>query len=144
MTVPTVLLKTLTDARDLLRTGWTQGVMSRDTTGTSTAITHGTGPAICWCAYGAVRHAAANHLEAFPVRVLEWVLNQTTPPVVYSSTAFSRPIEWSLIGWNDEPERTLQQVLDLFDLAIEWLKTNPDYLFDVTKFNNWRSNRHVA
>ena len=103
-------LTILTDARKLLsRTGaWTQGAYARDAAGVGLRASEPT--ACSWCIQGAM----------FKVRNLTG--NLATPEILRAQEALLRHTNESdtagLWCWNDQPGRTQEEVLDLFDKAL--------------------------
>lgn len=84
----------LTNARDLIEKGWTQG----------TLVKRG-----CYCAMGAVLYADLCEDDKF------WRTNEAISRL---STAAGLDVESGIVDWNDAPERTQAEVLEVFDRAI--------------------------
>lgn len=95
---------TLIEARQKISEGWTQGAYARmsnevDDGGKVSADSR---LATCWCSVGAVSAVSPRPYET--LRKLKETLGGV-------STA-------DIIQWNDDPTRTKEEVLDLFDRAI--------------------------
>lgn len=89
-------VEVLRKARDLLATGaWCQGNAARDKHGEP--VDESDPSAVRWCALGACWHAGCG-LEAM--------------------RAIQRQVGTFITEWNDDPDRTLAEVLDAFDRAI--------------------------
>jgi hypothetical protein len=93
-------LEGLLRMRELLATPdrWTQGVLAKDANGAP--VSCDSDRASCWCFVGASFGAKIAPLE-----------------VAYLAEAMSPYAHWAT--WNDAPERTHADVLDLIDRAIE-------------------------
>lgn len=94
------LSQILAVARNLIAQGWTQKTYARDKDGRPTPF--GGPAATCWCASGAVQHAAA---DGFRAREALRIFRTATGG-------------WPVAPWNDEPTRTQDGVLEAFDIAI--------------------------
>lgn len=101
-TVPTLLR----EARELIAQGWTQHAFARDAQGEICAASEAV--ATCWCIRGAVRRVCLTG-ESSESPLWGKVLHTL-------STTLGRG---GLAEWNDAPERTKEEVLSLFDRAIE-------------------------
>ena len=96
---------------ELLESGWTQGQSARDENGRPVPIGHQS--ACEWCATGALFTAdieMTNDLHA------SLAMHQAMARVV--AAARQRHHE-ALITWNDAPNRTVDQVIDVFRKALE-------------------------
>ena len=82
---------------------WTKGVFARDSEGHSCSPC--TPFAVCWCLFGAIRKAG-NNVSTKAVDAMCSLI----------------PVTGSHAAWQDEPERTHQEVLDLLDTSIERLE----------------------
>lgn len=98
----TELTALLRKARGYVERGWTREVGARNTLGMETSSTNRY--AIRWCTIGAMERANAGPGEM--VSHGRALLLSLIPDI-------------SLAGWNDAPGRTQQDVLNLFDRAIE-------------------------
>lgn len=109
MTEPQMTLDILKRARALLTPpgAWTQTAFARDRDGEP--INADSEAAISWCSAGALeaskggktRWRAQNHLKS-----------------AISTSERSFVSEWSVLTWNDNPDRTQKEVLAAFDKAI--------------------------
>jgi hypothetical protein len=100
----TTILQILKNARNLLKKkGWTQGANACNERGTEVGYTAEN--AATFCARGAVWHVDEGNDEA-----------ATRALALLSSCTISN---LGLISWNDSPGRTKEEVLALFDRAIE-------------------------
>ena len=102
--------RVLQEARALIAQGWTQGEFARKAgvpTGTSALGSD------CWCASGALSHVALRHGDYdMPAKdKARRVLGDVLGPD-FAAYGFSLP------RWNDDPARTQEEVLALFDKAI--------------------------
>lgn len=103
-------------AKGYVERGWCQGSSATNEQGEVVNPFHPS--ACCWCAQGAVNAAA------FEFRLESW----------FESAVTSLRKELRILGvenpsiprWNDDPFRTKQEVLDLFDRAIQRLKEQID------------------
>lgn len=98
---------TLIEARQKISEGWTQGAYARmsnevDDGGKVYADSR---LATCWCSVGAVGAVTPEAMSSLPA------LNKIKEVMNWPSTA-------DIIQWNDDPTRTKEEVLDLFDRAI--------------------------
>lgn len=103
-----LILSILTRAREaLVRKGWTQGLYARDAS--HSQVTPDDEYAVCFCSMGAVyryipksdKKRTAYHIHA----LFACVLNID-------------PTELHMGEWNDDPKRTKEDVLSLYDKAI--------------------------
>ena len=102
MILPTVV-EALRESRKNIKDGWTQGAFARTIKGYVTDPA--SSEAVKWCAYGAVI-PNNNFIEAQKFLSLAvWQIDLLVTP--------------SIVAWNDRPERTKEQVLAVYDLAIE-------------------------
>ena len=108
--------ETLKGARDLLAQGWVQGIAwATDVDGTE-----------CYCATGAIREACTTRPDPFPyiIEAIERVLvaagKCSDPQCSRGGGWISAPGE--LQSWNDNAERTKEEVLKAFNKAIENLE----------------------
>ncbi len=97
MTTEEVLVAT----RDLIQKGWTQNVYARDANGRM--VPYGGPGAVCWCLSGALHTVTLGNPN---VRFME------------AHAAIKAVIGWPMAPWNDQPERTQQDVLDAIDKAL--------------------------
>lgn len=97
-------LEVLRKARELISdpARWTQGEIARDTDGVTVHADHRL--AVCWCAIGAVKHAA-QHMGVHDVYKVFDALDQTAPGGL-------------VVQFNDDPATTHDDVLAMFDRAI--------------------------
>lgn len=99
----------LQKARGLLVKGWTKGAYARIADNTPVIFSHSN--ATCWCMVGALY--AANS---------KFVSNNSTGEFYglrYLWAAITLGNESELTHWNDTPERTINDVLDVYDKAIQ-------------------------
>ena len=99
--------QTLADAKDAVRKGWTKGTNARNALGES--VKYGSSAAVCWCAGGALFLALSKQRTmkaAHRRRVIE----------LFSGAAGVKPLD--IWVWNDDKNRTVEQVLQAFDNAI--------------------------
>jgi hypothetical protein len=100
---PTEAIETLRKMRELLSVPerWTKASFARDRQGNS--LTNAVDPrAVCWCLVGAGKMCGIDPRPGSPA--YEMLLRMTP----------FRQLSW----WNDAPERTHAEVLDLLDRAI--------------------------
>ncbi len=98
----------LTAARDLVRIGWTQGTLARDTRGNPIDPRDST--AIAWCPAGAVIRVLA------PGTHIYWPDRVFGHPAI---TAMQDVIPATYVtDWSDAPGRTLAEVLAMFERAL--------------------------
>lgn len=91
----------LKEARKLLiEKGWTQAAYARDINGYR--VSPRSTDAVCFCSIGAIQHVHGSW--GVPERFL---------------TRASEHAYWSVPVWNDKPGRTKEDVIALFDKAIE-------------------------
>ena len=104
----------LKDARDLLAQGWVQGIAwATDVDGTE-----------CYCATGAIREAC---MGAEPDKYRPKYFQKAVSKALGTDTMWADTLDWTdevfaLQHWNDEAERTKEEVLKAFDKAIENLE----------------------
>jgi hypothetical protein len=105
--------KTLIAARKILaENGWAQKAFAKDANGVGVLPEATT--AVAFCALGALDRAC--HEESFPYIAPRHVLNRATHAITGDG-------HWSNISYyNDEKERTKEDVLALYDNAIELSK----------------------
>ena len=89
----------LTEARKLIAQGWTQGGYNRVVNGVE-----------CWCISGAIRQAA-QYDNPMELEFVDLIRALRADDFYISSSS-------KLIKWNDAPDRTQEDVLDLIDRAI--------------------------
>ena len=99
-------------AQSRIRQGWTQNTSARDVDGNPCMSQ--SSKAVCWCTLGA--------LSAAKVRDLP----EDVRTIVYRSLevavkAFGGPSDTA--RWNDEPHRTKEDVIEVFDEAIRIAET---------------------
>lgn len=99
---------TLIEARQKISEGWTQRAYARmsnevDDGGKVSAESR---LATCWCVTGAVWAVTPEAMSSMPA------LNKLKEVMSWPSTT-------DIIQWNDEPTRIKEEVLELFDRAIE-------------------------
>ena len=98
-------LEVLKKARDLISTPdkWTKGAVARDRHGF--AVEPYAQMAVCWCSVGALERAVGANLNVY-----------------YAAFAVLRKQhDESVVSFNDDPNTTHQDVLDLFDRTIKSL-----------------------
>lgn len=106
-------LETLEAARALLARGWTQNVCARNEKGEG--VGSRAPEAVCWCALGAINAVTSSSFEGAAVRAAVY-------QAILDSVRSRHPF-LDLSGWNDRPNRTQEEVLELFDAAIARLKS---------------------
>lgn len=95
----TILLK----ARDAVMRGWTQRTLARDAIGDS--VKSQDPRAVGFCAIGALWHATNDErLVIYAANVLR--------------DALTEPRDITLVMWNDNPLRTQEEVVALYDKAL--------------------------
>ena len=110
------VLECLKETRKLVQQGWTQFCCARD------ALNETTGPsnpkAVKWCLFGAVARASfivngPNSLfhEGYSLR------NKTT--AVLDNIVIATTMAHEIVTWNDGPNRTQEEVIQVIDMAIE-------------------------
>jgi hypothetical protein len=118
----------LVEARDLLRTGWTQRAPARDDAGVETSATDAR--STCWCVLGAVyavtmrmeRALGLDPFRLFPAgRCDPWATARWR-----AISSLESHIDVSIVVFNDAPDRTQEQVIDLFDRTIADMPAGPD------------------
>jgi hypothetical protein len=107
----------------ITETGWTQGAFARDANGRPNGINHVTGErCACYCLSGAVDRATNilfgedggwNITHAADTFLTELVQQKFSPELR------------SYIEWNDQKGRTVKEVLDLLDDAVEKAPSAP-------------------
>lgn len=99
----------LTFARKRVAKGWTQGVLARDETGKE--VRPSSPKAVCWCMSGAL-NAVKPYSKGEPAtrNAVSNILNSITRPAN------------GYVSWNDAPQRTQEEVLHIFDRAIDMLR----------------------
>lgn len=106
--LPKRLIKKLEEARDLIKTGWTQGrYVSNEKKET------------CYCAMGAISKVS-NDGETID-RLSRWLTGSSKSLNVYATNKVDggeMSAEDAVITWNDAPNRTKRQVLSAFTSAI--------------------------
>jgi len=114
----TEVTELLTEARARIARGWTQGANARDASGC--VADDWSAAAVCWCAMGALA------VSGYPRRPSGGALSRAV-----AELAASLPVDTGrdaigigaramvLAGWNDAPLRTREDVLELYDRAIE-------------------------
>ncbi len=102
------VLDVLVDARGLVQAGWTQGAYARNAAGKCTIPSDS--DAVSFCALGALAKLVSRESWLFtPARkALESALGTT-----------------AVSEWNDEPGRTREEVLAVFDGAITSMSVEP-------------------
>lgn len=93
-------LDLLIAGRERIRKGWVKGYYAIDASGKNTGA--GSARAVAWCPYGAV------FLDVEAVKALHAVM----------------PKYDTLVRWADSPKRTHAEIIDLFDRAIERIRSN--------------------
>lgn len=102
----------LIDAKTLLETqGWTQKAYARDKDGNTTPAIPGLGEPVCFCSVGALLHAGGN--ADLALDIASDCLRDVLPGR-----------DFSIIDFNDTPGRTKQEVLDVFQKAIDTCPPN--------------------
>lgn len=76
----------------LLKQGWTQHVMARDSDGNETNPI--SNKAVCWCLLGAIYKVGGHTSEAIHYKVT------------------------NIAAWNDNPNRTVEEVIDLVEKTL--------------------------
>jgi hypothetical protein len=95
-------VRLLQESKARVERGWTQVVMARDAAGGLVAAW--SEHAVCWCALGALR---AGSLDS---SVAEMFLSRALP---------AEAMRENVAAWQDEPGRQKEEVVALFDRAIE-------------------------
>lgn len=110
-----LILKVLQQARRLVskRGGWIQGVEAERRDGHSTNT--GDPKACKFCTYGAVEHSAK--LLA-PKGMYDIALRDAALQVLRPNSGISQ----SIVGWNDDKNRTQLEVVMAFDFSLHLLK----------------------
>lgn len=90
---------TETPALDLIRKGWTQKISARNNDGLP--VHPEDNRAVCWCSIGAINRAYAD----FSGR--NWALEKLSLVID----------DINIMGWNDQPFRTHDQVIKVFEQA---------------------------
>lgn len=113
-------LPVLREARALISdpSRWTKGAEARDIGGKS--ISSRSDSAVCFCSSGAVEHIVWRDRASCPVSTNKALFAGLIAlcEEVERDTGYRKPIE----VWNDNEARTHEEVLTLFDLAIERLE----------------------
>ena len=91
---------TLVEARQKIEQGWTQEAYARDKT--NEKVSTSSREATCWCVMGALVAVTVRYDQALDT--IMGVIGAKHPG--------------DIIDWNDDPARTQEQVLELFDRAI--------------------------
>ncbi len=99
----------LVEARRLIAQGWTQGTYARDRDGLG--INYEQEFAVSFCTFGAIYRAREDAKVRADGMILEVVIKQ----LVDCLPGRSR----DLVAFNDYPDRTQDEVLELFDCAIK-------------------------
>lgn len=100
----------LVRAQQILKDGaWTKGAIARDAYGLK--VSPDAYDATCWCAIGAIDKAALELYGEIPHKELNAIID---------SMLLQLPDPFWLIGtFNDAPETTLEDVINLFQRAID-------------------------
>lgn len=112
----------LAQARALVENGWTQKSFGRNANGTpGDAWKHGDYEPVQFCMLGAMRSARGMFDEERKVENIAYhkgcdALSSTIAGKGY--TPDSDLYHYNIVGYNDEPGRTKEEVLEVFDLAI--------------------------
>lgn len=95
-------LSILKDAKELIEKGWTQGCMARDSHGIYAL--YDSKEAVCFCITGALWRVGQGEDVVIPlIRLMQH--------------AAGIPEDRFISSWNDEAERTQEEVVALFDKA---------------------------
>lgn len=106
-------LKILKHTRELISKGWTQNTYARDKDGEPTPSSRNEDKAVCWCLFGALIKADLKMMNEddysphFFIKYLE---------------EFESKLGEDIPRWNDDPQRTQQDVLNLLDNLISELE----------------------
>ena len=106
--IPT-LLETLKKGKKRVEAGWTQGVWARAVEGQT--VDPDDSRAVEWCASGAIKGPNIN-------AALHW-LSHVIQPEIDPMKVDVLILGHFIVNWNNEKERTQEEVLEAFDLAIE-------------------------
>lgn len=101
-------IKILEAAYRLLKKGWTQKTYATDKNGEQCSYRKSDNVAVCYCLSGAILRSGGLPGEA-----------------AYQAIYQVLPKQYSYMGivaWNDQPERTQEEVLDVVKKAIKGLK----------------------
>ena len=110
----------LTSARAFIERGWTQGALARNRQGMRCSAIMERDEACAWCAVGALDAGAyelfgrVDH-AGIPLAAL------TLKEVIFPE----KPANHYLSDFNDAPERKKEEVISVYDKAIERLKEDP-------------------
>jgi hypothetical protein len=102
----------LEQAKELIKQGWTQHAYARTTDGTS--VVYLDSYAVCWCMVGALYAVNGKFIDNDTSREY-YGLRYLWPAVTLKN-------EVELTQWNDSSERTVDDVLDAYNKAIELAK----------------------
>lgn len=109
-------IDTLRKARALVERGWTQGTSARDLSGNG--LPEYDSHAVCWCITGALTAIRASRHRTDQEREDELNARRAlSTALIRQSANFI-----ALTAWNDDPSRTKNEVLKLFDDTIERLE----------------------
>lgn len=127
ITGPTLMLRVLTRARDLIAepTHWTKGEFARNEYGYSVGIDSPN--ACCFCTIGAVRRACYEEgltytgVSQAAIRKLCRCIAETLPYTDYDGSN-NVAMRYNIAAWNDAEERTHDDVMNVFQCAIDAAK----------------------
>ena len=105
--IPT-LLETFKEGRKRVKAGWTQGIWARDITGATVATDDSS--AVEWCAIGAVKGPNQNAALHWLRHVIQLEMDPMEVEVLI--------LAQFIIDWNDEKDRTQEEVVAAFDEVI--------------------------
>jgi hypothetical protein len=108
----------LKTGRELLLTrGWTQAAYARDGNGRVLGASEYDSQGTCFCAIGAVRTALISNVP-IEERSFEgpWEFSARAESLLHRAVA---PYAVNLFEWNDAPGRTRDEVIALYDRAIQ-------------------------
>jgi hypothetical protein len=109
------IIARVTKARDLVAKpgGWTQGVFARDATGD---YVHPDAKEACsFCMKGAISHAKAKRIDAISAREYERAIYEAFMSIAKAD---------SIVDFNDDPNRTQQEIVETFDKIISFIENN--------------------
>src|SRR3974390_3229322 len=88
---------------------WTQGASARNAVGH--VVNFADSDAVCWCLTGAIQKAVYGDIDVLVLDAMNYAFNEIDRTLGYSG----------ILGWNDWPLRTHDEVLELLDSTIDRL-----------------------
>lgn len=109
-------------AREIISQGWTQGTYARNKD--NEEVFHDSSEAVCFCLEGAIIRSIHENNFLNDEKILLYNLQ-----TIIKNNIQNRKYGYyypSTVCWNDKPERTKEEVLNLFDNIIEKIKEKED------------------